>query len=409
VKVLAVNKFYYIKGGSETYYFSLKEILESKGHKVMDFSMKDPKNYSSDYEKFFVENVDYNKAQSALNKVKMASKIIYSFEAKNRIKNLINFEKPDVAHLHIFQHQLSPSILPILKRSNIPIVYTAHDLKAVCGNYKMLNNGHVCEKCKGGKHINCLINKCVKESRLKSLINAVEMYFHDFRGYYNLIDMVVTPSEFYRKKLVEAGFYESKVVHIPNFLDADKFEACYEHKNYFVYLGRLSEEKGIFTLFKAMRYIDDAELYVIGTGPVEAELKQFIEKEGLHKRIKMVGFKSGKELEDIIRMSMFSIMPSEWYENGPYSLLEMMAYGKPVIGSDIGGIPEFIDNGRTGLIFKKGSVEELSKKIRVLLDNKEIIINFGKNARIKLENEYNSLKHYNRINNIYESVLHKKS
>ena len=196
MKILMVNKFYYIKGGSETYYFSLKNLLEKNGHEVIDFSMEDEKNFESKYSKFFVNNVDYNKEQSIFSKMKEAKKIIYSTEAKKKLELLIKETKPDIAHLHIFQHQLSLSILDVLKKYNIPIVYTAHDLKMICPNYKMLTHGEICERCKDGKYYNCLKYKCLKDSMAKSGVAMMEAYINKCRKAYDKIDYIISPSKF---------------------------------------------------------------------------------------------------------------------------------------------------------------------------------------------------------------------
>ncbi|HEX3047388.1 MAG TPA: glycosyltransferase family 4 protein [Bacillota bacterium] len=411
MKILQVNKFFYIKGGSETYYFSLKRLLEGNGHQVVDFSMKDPHNFASPYQEYFIENIDYNRKQGVWTHLKLAFKIIYSGEARRKIAALLKKEQPEIAHLHIFQHQMSASIVGALKARKAPVVYTAHDLKAVCPNYKMLRQDNVCELCKGRRYYYCFLKKCVKDSYLKSLISTMEMYFHRFFNTYGKIDRIIAPSKFYREKLLEFGFEPEKVIYLPNFLDARKITPNYEHREYFVFLGRLSEEKGVLTLVKAMENVNGSagtrggKLLLIGTGPLEAEIRQYITWRGLTDRIQLTGYQSGTELQQLLKGAMFSVIPSEWYENSPYSVLEMMAYGKPVIGANIGGIPELIEDGRTGLVFEKGNSQELAEKITTLIEHPDLILEYGKNARMKLELEYNAEKHYWKLIEIYESIL----
>lgn len=401
MKILGVNKFFYIKGGSETYYFGLKDILEQNGHEMVHFSMNDEKNFHTDYNKYFIDNIDYSNTDLK-SKIKNGMKIIYSFEAKNKIEKLVKETRPDIAHLHIFQHQLSPSILPVLKKYGIPIVYTVHDLKPVCLNYKMLNDKGVCEECKGKKYYKCFLNKCVKGSRINSLVNVIEGYVHEFLNSYSMIDVFITPSDFYRKKLIEFGISEDKVVHIPNFVDASKFEPNYDYDDYFIYVGRLSEEKGIKTLIKSMKYVNKSKLIIVGTGPLENELKEYVRNEKFT-NIQFAGFKSGKELEQLIQRSRFMVIPSEWYENGPMSVLECMAYGKAVIGADIGGIPEFL-RYENGLIFESGNEKELSEKILYLLQENERCVFMGKKGRDAVEKFYNKDVHYNKLNEIYTNL-----
>jgi len=403
MKVLNINKFYYIKGGSDSYYFGLKELFEKNGIRVIPFSMKDSKNFSTEYDEYFVDNIDYFR-DDFFKKVSLAFKILYSFEAKRKISKLLDAEKPDIAHLHIFQHQLSPSILPQIKRRGIPIVYTVHDLKPICPNYQMLCQGKICEKCKGGKYYHCLFNRCTKDSFLGSVVNTVEMYFHRFMKYYDLIDLFITPSNFYREKMIEFGFSGEKIFHLPNFVKADNYHPSFESENYFVYLGRLSLEKGIITLVEAMKDVQGASLQIIGDGPVRLEIQNTIKNNRL-KNVKLLGYKAGPELKKILTKCMFTVMPSEWYENGPMSLLESFALGKPVVGARIGGIPELIEDGVDGLLFESGNAEDLAAKIQYLIDHKDMLSDMGRKARNKIEVKYSSVTHYEKINKIYSKVM----
>lgn len=405
MRILMINKFYYVKGGSETYLFGLKKILEEHGHEVIPFSMKDDKNVPSEYDRYFINNIDYND-KNIFRKVKNATKIIYNFDANNNLKKLIQEVKPDIAHLHIFQHQMSPSILKILQKENIPIVYTMHDLKPVCLNYKMMNSKGICEMCNNSKYYKCLSNKCVKNSYLFSLINMIEGYVHKFLKSYNKIDKFITPSKFYKEKLIEAGFNDEDITHIPNFIDVNNFCPQYRYDDYFVYVGRLSEEKGIETLIKSMKKVEKSKLKIIGTGPIENKLRDLVNREQIM-NIEFLGFKSGEELIKLISYSKFMVIPSEWYENAPMSVLEAMSMGKAIIGSDIGGIPELLQYNN-GLIFKANNEKDLTEKINSLLYDIGKINKMGENSRKAMEEHYNSEDHYNNLIEIYNSLLSKK-
>ena len=383
MKILNINKFYYRKGGSEAYYFALADLLRENNHEVIPFSMKDNKNYETKYSKYFIENISYENMgikEKAIN----GAKLIYSFEAKKKVKNIVNDNTPDIAHLHIFQHQLSPSILKEIKKNGTYVVNTVHDLKVICPNYKMLNDGEICEKCKSDKFINCFKSKCIKGSTVNSMLNTIEAYTHRILKSYDYVDKFICPSKFYMNKFIEFGIPKEKVVHIPNFVDVSKFNPNYEHEDYFVYFGRLSEEKGINTLIKSMKYVNKSKLIIVGTGPIEKELKEFVVKENI-KNVEFVGFKTGNELENIIKKSRFIVIPSEWYENAPMSIIEAMAYGKAVLGSNIGGIPEFIEDNHTGMIFNTKDEIDLASKINHLIDEEKQTIEMGKNARIRAE------------------------
>lgn len=403
MKILNINKFYYRKGGSEAYYFALADLLRENNHEVIPFSMKDNKNYETKYSKYFIENISYENMgikEKAIN----GAKLIYSFEAKKKVKNIVNDNNPDIAHLHIFQHQLSPSILKEIKKNGTYVVNTVHDLKVICPNYKMLNDGEICEKCKSDKFINCFKSKCIKGSTVNSMLNTIEAYTHRILKSYDYVDKFICPSEFYMNKFIEFGIPKEKVVHIPNFVDVSKFNPNYEHEDYFVYFGRLSEEKGINTLIKSMKYVNKSKLIIVGTGPIEKELKEFVVK-GNIKNVEFVGFKTGNELENIIKQSRFIVIPSEWYENAPMSIIEAMAYGKAVLGSNIGGIPEFIEDNHTGMIFKTKDEIDLANKINYLIDQENQTIEMGKNARIRTEKLYDKTVHYEKIMDLYNQVM----
>lgn len=403
MKILNINKFYYRKGGSEAYYFALADLLRENNHEVIPFSMKDNKNYETKYSKYFIENISYENMgikEKAIN----GAKLIYSVEAKKKVKNIVNDNNPDIAHLHIFQHQLSPSILKEIKKSGTYVVNTVHDLKVICPNYKMLNEGEICEKCKSDKFINCFKSKCIKGSTVNSMLNTIEAYTHRILKSYDYVDKFICPSEFYMNKFIEFGIPKEKVVHIPNFVDVSKFNPNYEHEDYFVYFGRLSEEKGINTLIKSMKYVNKSKLIIVGTGPIEKELKEFVVKENI-KNVEFVGFKTGNELENIIKKSRFIVIPSEWYENAPMSIIEAMAYGKAVLGSNIGGIPEFIENNHTGMIFNTKDEIDLASKINHLINEEKQTVEMGKNARIRAEKLYDKTVHYEKIMDLYNEVM----
>ncbi len=404
MKILMVNKFFYIKGGSETYYFALKRLLEEHGHTVIDFSMQDEKNFSSQYSKYFVENVNYNSNHGFQKQLQIGLNIIYSTEAKKKFEQLVIDTRPDIVHLHIFQHQLSPSILDVIKKYNLSVVYTAHDLKMLCLNYKMMHHGQICEECKGEKYYRCAINKCVKESFAKSCINVVEGYIHKYRHSYDVIDKIITPSVFYKKKFEEFGIDSKRVIHIPNFLDTEKpnINRRDDCETYYLYFGRLSEEKGVLTLLRAFKEID-SRLYIVGTGPIKEKVEEYILTENIN-NVKVLGFMSGQSLKDIVGNSKAVILPSEWYENGPYSAIEALQMGRPIIGANIGGIPELVDGN--GYLFKCGSSRDLAEKIKQMetlqVDQYEEL---KKRSMYIFESEYTRKIHYKKLMNVYKEIL----
>lgn len=407
MKILSINKFYYLRGGSETYFFSLNSMLAEKGHEIIPFSMKDSRNVSTPYEEYFIDNINYNKADFLKN-LRNAFSAIYSFNAKTKIKRLLNDTKPDLAHFHLFQHQLSPSILKAVHDFGLPIVNTVHDLKPLCPNYKMLNKGAICEKCKRHKYFHCVSNKCIKGSFSGSMTACLEAYLNWIIGSYKNIDAFIAPSNFLRNKFIEYGYSPEKLFYIPNYVKSELFEPCYSSGNYFIFFGRLIEEKGIETLIKAMRQVKGTDLYIIGDGPLKDSLNTLINNYGLT-NVKIIGHQTGRALKDLIENCKFSIMPSEWYENSPFAVLESMACGKPVIASDIGGLPEIVDNNRTGLLFSPCNHDELAEKINSLIDDSHRLISMGKEGREDVNRKFNEKLHYEKINQLYEKLLKNNS
>ena len=408
MKILLVNKFHYIKGGSETYYFGLGELLEKSGHDVIYFSMKDDKNKPCPQEKYFVENVDFNAHMGKFKLMKTALKMLYSREAKKKFKKLILDEKPDIIHLNIFQSQLTASIVDVAHKYRIPIVYTAHDLKSVCPNYQMLNHGEVCEKCLHGKYINCFKTSCMKDSRLKSLLATMEADVYKCRKTYRKMDLIITPSEFYKRKIDEAKIADCPVIHMTNFLpQGTQYSAVSKVGDYILYFGRLSREKGIITLVEAYsRSNCDLPLYIVGTGSVKEEIEGKIKELSMAGKIKLLGFKSGRELKDIVVASRCVVLPSEWYENGPYSIMEAMAAGKPVIVSNLGGLPELVDDGVTGYIVPAKDAEKLAEAIKKMcnMPSKDLLA-MGQAATQKAKSMFDAQKYAREVIEKYEEMI----
>jgi len=404
MRILQVNKFFYLKGGPERYMFSVAELLKSKGHEVAFFSMKHENNASCEWNRYFVENIDYIKEHGIKEKITIFKNTLYSREAEAKLLQLIEHFKPDIAHLHNFNHQLTPSILSALKKKNVPIVMTLHDYKLVCPSYSMLNKGEVCELCKDRRFYHCMTTKCHKNSFVKSLLAMMESYLHhQVLNSYRHIKYFICPSRFIMNKMQEMGL-KGNFIHLPNFVNIAYLKPAETYKNNkFVYWGRLSPEKGISTLINAFRGLS-AELEIIGAGPLRQEIEEELTKNNI-KNVVLSGYLGGESLFNKIRDSFAAIVPSECYENNPFSILEAFALGKTVVGARIGGIPELINDGETGLLFQSGNAEDLREKITRLLNNPGAVANIGRNVRQFAEQELNSEKHYQGLINIYNQAI----
>jgi len=414
LKILLINKFFFIKGGAERYFFELKAILESKGHTVIPFSMKHPRNEPSHYEKYFVEYINFNPISlkdKIRTGIRSVFRILYSIHAQRRLNKLIRKTQPDIAHLHMIDHQISPSILPILYKAGIPVIQTVHTYKHVCPAYRLyhMKNGQICEKCLDGDYFYALIEKCHRGSFFATLILVMEMYLHRYlKLYEKYIDLLIPPSHFMGHMLERGGYDSSKIHQLFYTIQVDQFPVDLSVKPYFVFYGRLSEEKGLITLLKAMQGITNGFLKIIGEGPMRQSLEIFIDRHQLKNHIEMTGVLSGQRLKETVARSQFVVVPSEWYENSPLVIYESFAMGKPVIGANIGGIPELIDDGITGFLFEAGNVQDLRKSIQSLLSDPGKIEKYGKAARLKAEKFFDPEIHYQKIVNIYEQQISKK-
>ena len=402
MKILMVNKFHYLKGGSEKYYFELAELLKENGHEVAFFSMKDEKNIKTDCKEYFVEPIDLNTGS----KLK-ALDVIYSKENKKKMEEALDEFKPDLVHLNNFQRQLSASIIDPIKSRNIPIVFTAHDVQAICPAITMMDNDkNICEKCMKGKYLNCIKKKCNKGSTLKSIVGALEGYYYRTKNIYTKkIDFIITPSEFYREKMIEDGIPENKIKALHNFVELKDYDLKVSDEGYALYFGRLSKEKGILNLINAFTKLKEGKLYIAGEGPEKETIEKIIKENNLEDRIKLLGFLNADQMKDTIRKCKFVIVPSIWYENCPYSVMETLAIGKPVIGADIGGIPELVINDRSGLTYKYDDIEDLSNKMKKLFKNEELVKEFGTNAKKQANELYGKDVYYKNIINIYEKLV----
>lgn len=398
MKVLMINKFLYPNGGSETYIFKLGDFLKSKGHEVQYFGMEHEGRCVGNNVNAYTSDMDFHNG-SKLSKLTYPIKTIYSTEARKKIRQVLDDFKPDVAHINNFNYQLTPSIiLEIHKWSKqtghkCRIVFTAHDYQLVCPNH-MCNNPNThenCEKCLNGSFINCMKGKCIHGSTAKSAIGMMEAYFWKFNGAYKYIDKMICCSEFMKKKLDSNPLFAQKTIALHNFIDHVEWKDT-EKKDYVLYFGRFSEEKGIGTLIKVCKELPEVQFVFAGTGPLEETINCI-------PNIKNVGFQKGEALEKLIREAQFSIYPSEWYENCPFSVMESQMYGTPVLGADIGGIPELITVGKTGELFESGNPEELCEKIKKLWNDKILTASYSANCKdIQFDtiNEY-----YDKLMEIY--------
>jgi len=400
MNVLVVNWTWYPSGGDWTYVENVTKLYQQKGHHVIPFSMKDDRNYPSPYSDFFIENIDYKKVnkRSITAGIKVVTKSIYSFEAQKNLEKLLATVKIDFAHINVIHHYITPTILKILKKRNIPIIWTLHEYTPLCPDSIFVSHGKICEKCYGGAFYHCITNSCKKGSYLASTVAALENYVHKYLNYYAYVDYYICPSVFHYQKFKSFNFFNDKLVQLYHGYDYAEIEAAKSKpvltKNkYVVFVGRLEQIKGAHTLLKAMKSCEGIQLKIIGSGTQESELKLFQQEHQLN-NVTFLGKKSRQETLQVINGAEFLLCTSECYEVLGFTVVEAMALGKPVIGSAIGGIPEMVLDGKTGLLFEPGNAEQLATAIKLLYADEELILTMGKNAVQHIRQLINTEKHY---------------
>ncbi len=394
MKILQINNNHYRKSGTDSVYLNLIKLLRNHGHEVIAFSFYDDKNVSEELDNYFVQKKFLSRSFGKF----------YSRDAKNNLEKLILDHKPDIAHFHNIIGGLSVSILPVLKKNNIPTVATIHGFKYLCPAFTFINGkGEICEDCKGGKFYKCLINNCSPEGRIRSTALAIEAYGRDyFFPFYKYVDKFIFLSRFFLNKFNE--FYPNigdNSVFIYNFMDETNEIPKTTKGNYFLNFGRLDREKGIETLIEAFALNQNAKLKIIGDGL----LAEYVMKNKTE-NIEFLGYKDWESLKQYIINASFIIVPSECYENNPMTVLESYSLGKPVIGSNIGGIPEIIISEKTGYLFEPKNVNQLSNLIQIAdqIDEEsydQLSIN---SINFALDN-FSKDKYYNKIMSIYNSMV----
>lgn len=404
MKILQINNFHYRKGGSEAVYFNTAGLLQNKGHSVVFFSCSNKENENCSNKDHFIKSL------SEVSRLKGIFRYFYNKEAKRNLEELVKREKPDIAHVHLFWGGISPSIFSVLRKYNIPLVHTAHDYRMVCPAYTFTDiNGNVCEKCNGKYFYKCAVKRCSKGNILESIVMAGEMYFRNlfFNPVRNLSGVLFV-SNFSKQKHLQFAkdFRNIPLTVLHNFaFETGRSTPQNNANSYFLYYGRLSSEKGLKTLVKTFSKLPDLYLKIVGAGTEKAFISDYIKSNNIN-NIELSGYKKGNELKELISGASFVIVPSEWYENNPMTIIEAYSHGKPVIGSSIGGIPEIIDEGKTGFLFEAKNSDSLKEKLKLArsLSEQEYQI-MSENALQFADKNFNPETYYNRLIKFYQEVI----
>ena len=381
MRILMVNKFLYSRGGCENYMLYLGEHLKKLGHEVEYFGMYDEKNTVGNSAEKYTFNMDFH--SKGLSRFLYPFKIIYSFEAKKKIMQVIDAFKPDIVHMNNINFQLTPSIIYGIKKKGIPLVQTVHDYQMICPNHLLYNfeKNEICEKCIKGSLGSCIKNKCIHGSKVKSILGAIEAWLYGVLGTYKKVDLYISPSYFLEEKLVSAkDLYKGKVKTIHNFIDKEKF-TCEgrETKDYIAFAGRLSKEKGVEYLGEVAKLLPEYNFRVAGDGP-DKDILENIEN------LELIGFLSGEKLTEFMGNAKAILVPSIWYENCPLSILEAQAMGVAVFTINNGGMAELVKDGVTGALARECTPVGIAEAIRKTVENEEFYNSLRENCKKERDN-----------------------
>lgn len=375
MKILMVNKFLYPRGGCETYMLNLSEELRAKGHEVEYFGMYDENNTVGNSKGLYTTNMDFH--SKGIARFLYPFKIIYSLEAYRNISKVLDHFKPDIVHMNNINFQLTPSVIYAVKKRKIPLVQTVHDYQMICPNHLLYSFGEEkpCERCINGSKFNCFKHSCIHDSKVKSLIGAIEAKLYWILKTYKKVDLYVCPSKFLEEKLLSASdIYSGKTFAIHNFIEKKPLpEKQTKQKPYVAFASRLSKEKGVTIFADAAKLLPDIPFIVAGTGPDDEALKNI-------PNVTMKGFLSGDELTSLVANARVMILPSVWYENCPLNILETHSFGVPVITMNSGGMAELVENGKTGLLVNEPTAASIAEAIKKFFEDGEFYNNIKANC-----------------------------
>lgn len=387
MRILQIHNYYSVPGGECSVVRAEKTLLEAHGHTVSQFTRA-----SADIAKMTLPE----RAASLI-------RIPGNARSARELAVVVEREKPDVAHVHNVFPLLSPSVYSTLRQQGIPVVQTLHNFRFLCPNGLFFTRGNICEQCQERGFFAAVRNRCLRGSLTVSLLYATAIRFAWRSGNLpNNIDRYIALNQFVAAKLVKGGVPQDRIRICGNFVERFA-ESPSSKKGYVLYLGRLSHEKGIMTLLTAMERLPHMRLVIAGTGPLEADLRAHARNHP-NLNITFAGFMVGPEKDRLIREALALVVPSEWYENFPVSVVESLAQGTPVVASRIGGLPEMVTHGETGLLFTPGNVEELARCLATLVDDPTATTRMASTALASAIDRFSPDAHYRQLLDIYRDA-----
>lgn len=413
MKIALVNYRYFVSGGPERYMFNIKEILEKNGHEVAPFSIKHNKNVKNEYEDYFLDaigtgNEVYNHEypKNLKTTIQVVGRMLYSFEAKSKFKKFLEEVKPDIVYILQFQNKLSCSIIDAAKGMNIPVVQRISDFGHICPNAHLYREKvGICESCTTNNLFHAVKYKCISDSYAHSALKALSLAVMNINNVKEKIDAFVFPSSFTMGKYISDGFKAAKTFHIPTFFNAEQLmqNKQISYGDFGLYIGRLEKEKGVETLIDAFLKTNH-KLKIIGFSNDNYEniLKNKIK--GSENQIEFLGRLDFSDISQYLERCLFTVVPSEWYENFPNTVLESFAFKKAVLATNIGSLPEIV-NESNGFCFDYASSDSLREKIDYMFSNREEAKIKGESGFRKLNSVYAADYHYNQLMAVFKKII----
>jgi len=397
LRIVLANKFLYPRGGAERAVLELGAALAGRGHGVAYFGMDHPENVVAGPHVAVVRQRDYHRAGRG--GWRDAAAMLYSFEARRDYGAFLDRIRPDLVHLHNIYHQLTPSILDAASARGIPLVMTLHDYKLVCPRYDLLRHGTPCDACVESGPLACIRYRCARGAWGPSILLAAEAALHRIRGSYDRVRRFIVPSAFLGGVLRRAGFDAQRLRHVPNFAPRTNASPVPQTER-FVYVGRLSPEKGILTLLRAAARLPRGELVLCGTGPLRAEVDRWVQQ-APPGRIQCRGHLAAADVRAELESACFAVAPSEWFENAPFAVLEAMAAGRPVLTTPLGGLPELVENGVEGEWVPASDDAAWTEALQRALDDPARLRRMGAAAERRANVEFSLEAHVDRVESVY--------
>ncbi len=417
MQILQIHKYYSKKrgGGSVSAFFETKKLLEKKGHHVMVFSMKDKDKEKSEESSYFSQQFDNRDTKNIFHKLWLVPRVIYNPDAARQLDKLLTDHKPDVAHVHNIYHYLTPSIFPVLKKHNVPIVFKLSDYHAICPNYKLFAHGEIDHSCEGGKYYKLFFNKSINESWAESFVAMIEGYVNKWGDFYGNVDIFAAPSNFMRELSVKYGISRKKIAILRNVLNFSAYDGDVTKEKIFLYMGRMAQEKGLTVAIDAMTQMKKEnklhgwKFVIAGSGPHVEFLQKYVIDNDASDVVEFFGFckKGSNEWLSLMKRASVAVLPSIWYDNSPIAISESMAFNSPVIVSDFGGTKEMVQEGKSGFVFETNNSKDLAQKMQKFIDDENLVAQMGDDARAWVGELNSEEKYYQTLMKIYTDLINK--